>query len=235
MAREKPLDVTVVQAWLAAWDESDLFSEAAIHHFQSFIADPHCLVVLTLRVGREPRSLVFRRVKRVVEAHQEPSASNRPKIVFDTVVSPRFTWRDWAHSLSLASSMFVSPVPPVAPPIGQLWHQTGVESETVPKLERVLRWDGADWVAAGYVSDSPIERSWASRRAISRKRSLQHIGIRSGSTANSSIPTTDRPGGTRSPIFSACAPTTAYGPTRTNRLSTTESAPEGRADDICSV
>jgi hypothetical protein len=156
MAREKPLDVTVVQAWLAAWDESDLFSEAAIHHFQSFIADPHCLVVLTLRVGREPRSLVFRRVKRVVEAHQEPSASNRPKIVFDTVVSPRFTWRDWAHSLSLASSMFVSPVPPVAPPIGQLWHQTGVESETVPKLERVLRWDGADWVAAGYVSDSPI-------------------------------------------------------------------------------
>jgi hypothetical protein len=26
----------------------------------------------------------------------------------------------------------------------------------VPKLERVLRWDGADWVIAGYVFDSPI-------------------------------------------------------------------------------
>ena len=52
--------------------------------------------------------------------------------------------------------MFVSPVPPVAPPIGQLWHQTGVKSETVPKSERVLRWDGTDWVVAGYVSDSPI-------------------------------------------------------------------------------
>jgi hypothetical protein len=25
MAQEKPLDVAVVQAWLAAWDESDLF------------------------------------------------------------------------------------------------------------------------------------------------------------------------------------------------------------------
>jgi hypothetical protein len=55
----------------------------------------------------------------------------------------------------LAPSMFVSPVAPVAPPTGQLWHQTGVKSERVPKLERVLRWDGADWEVAGYVSDSP--------------------------------------------------------------------------------
>ena len=55
----------------------------------------------------------------------------------------------------LAPSMFVSPVAPVAPPIGQLWHQTGVKSERVPKLERVLRRDGADWEIAGYVSDSP--------------------------------------------------------------------------------
>jgi hypothetical protein len=155
MAREKPLDVAVVQAWLTAWDESDLFSDAAVQHLQSFLTDPHCLVVVTLRVGRESRSLVFRRVKRVLETHHEPSASNSPKIIFDTVVSPRFTWRDWAQSLSLASAMLVSPVPPVAPPIGQLWHQTGVKSE-VSKLERALRWDGADWVVAGYVSDSPI-------------------------------------------------------------------------------
>jgi hypothetical protein len=51
--------------------------------------------------------------------------------------------------------MFVGPVAPVAPSIGQLWHQTGVKSVRVPKLERVLRWDGADWAVAGYVFDSP--------------------------------------------------------------------------------
>jgi hypothetical protein len=153
MAREKPLDVAVVQAWLAAREENDLFSDAAVHHLQSLITDPHCLVVLTLPVGREPRSLLFRRVKRFVEAHHEPSASTSPKIVFETVVSSRLLRRDWLHSLRLVSSMFVSPVPPAAPSIGQLWHQTAVKSE---KLERVLRWDGTNWVVAGYVSDSPI-------------------------------------------------------------------------------
>jgi len=50
--------------------------------------------------------------------------------------------------------MFVSPVAPIAPSVGQLWHQTGVKSETFPKLERVVRWDGADWVIAGHVVDS---------------------------------------------------------------------------------
>jgi hypothetical protein len=51
-------------------------------------------------------------------------------------------------------SMPVSPIAPVAPAVGQLWHQTGVKSETVPKLERVLQWDGTDWVIAGLVTDS---------------------------------------------------------------------------------
>jgi hypothetical protein len=27
MAREKPLDLAVVKAWLAAWNESDVFSD----------------------------------------------------------------------------------------------------------------------------------------------------------------------------------------------------------------
>jgi hypothetical protein len=48
----------------------------------------------------------------------------------------------------------VSPVAPVGPSLGQLWHQTGVKSETVPKWEMVLRWDGTDWVIAGLVSDN---------------------------------------------------------------------------------
>jgi len=35
MARVKPLDLAVVQAWLAAWDESDVFSDASVRHLQS--------------------------------------------------------------------------------------------------------------------------------------------------------------------------------------------------------
>src|SRR5215471_21676543 len=63
MARQKPLDLEIVQEWLAAWDESNIFSDASVHHLQSLITDPFCLVVVTLGIGREPRSLVFRRVK----------------------------------------------------------------------------------------------------------------------------------------------------------------------------
>jgi hypothetical protein len=68
MAREKSLDLAVVPAWLAAWDERDVFSDAAVHHLLSLIPDAHCLVVVTLGVGREPRSLVFRRRKYVLPA-----------------------------------------------------------------------------------------------------------------------------------------------------------------------
>jgi hypothetical protein len=98
MAWEKPLDLAVVQAWLAAWSEREVFSDAAVNHVQSLITDPHCL---TLGLGGEPRSLVFRRVKRVLEAHHEPSASSNPL--------PRFDGWPWTHSLSLARSAFVSP------------------------------------------------------------------------------------------------------------------------------
>jgi hypothetical protein len=68
-------------------------------------------------VGHEPHSLVFRRLKRVlpldigagaIEAHHEPSASSSPTII-------HFDGWSWAHSLSLARSMLVSPVAPVAP------------------------------------------------------------------------------------------------------------------------
>jgi hypothetical protein len=40
MAQEKPLDLAVVQAWLAAWNESDVFSDASARHLQSLITDP---------------------------------------------------------------------------------------------------------------------------------------------------------------------------------------------------
>ena len=57
--------------------------------------------------------------------------------------------RSMLEDISQNPSMFAGPAAPVAPPIGQLWHQTG------EKLQRVLQWDGADWMIAGYVFDSP--------------------------------------------------------------------------------
>jgi hypothetical protein len=61
MPREKPLDFNVVQTWLAAWDETELYSDAAVRHLASLIEDPYCLVVVTRGAGREAQSLVFRR------------------------------------------------------------------------------------------------------------------------------------------------------------------------------
>lgn len=147
VARQKPLDVAVVHAWQAAWNECDLFSDPAVLHLQSFIADPHCLVVITLGAGREPRSLLFRRIKRVVPV---PSAIT-PKPAAQSL-KDGFVKRG---DIGRLPSMTVSPVAPIGPSVGQLWHQTGVKSERVPKLERVLRWDGEDWVIAGYVADRP--------------------------------------------------------------------------------
>jgi hypothetical protein len=39
MAREKPLDFVVMQAWLAAWNESDGFSDASVRHLGVVIAE----------------------------------------------------------------------------------------------------------------------------------------------------------------------------------------------------
>lgn len=186
MAREKPLDSEVLQVWLASWDESELFSDPAVHHLKSLIADTHCYVVVTMGVGREPRSLVFRRRKYVL-----PAALGQPSnpIIFpsprdgaapppataatpgnapmpahlnralagDIRVPSRFVRRDISRNagrfmgwdIKRIPSLFAGPVAPAAPPIGQLWHQTGV------KLEKILRWDGADWVIAGHVIDTP--------------------------------------------------------------------------------
>jgi hypothetical protein len=148
VAREKPLDLTVVQEWLSAWNESDVFSDAAVRHLQSLIIDPFCLVVVTLGVGHEPRSLVFRRIKWMIPV----PISRRP--------APKATLR-FAKPEELISqfpAMHVSPVAPAAPSVGQLWHQIGVRywvSGSLSELERVLQWDGKDWVIAGYVLDTP--------------------------------------------------------------------------------
>src|SRR5262249_9546790 len=136
MAQQKPLGWPIVQEWLAARDERNIFSDASVRHLQSLITDPFCLVVVTLGIGREPRSLVFRRWK-----YRWPPIRWPPTLQAD--------W--WKKEIELFRSMPVGPVAPIAPSVGQLWHHTGVRSETVPKLERVLRWDGAEWVIAGLV------------------------------------------------------------------------------------
>jgi hypothetical protein len=46
MARVKPLDLAVVQEWLAA-RESGPFTDDAVRHLQSLIIDPLCLVVVS--------------------------------------------------------------------------------------------------------------------------------------------------------------------------------------------
>jgi len=150
MAREKPLDVGDVQGWQAAWNGSDVFSDAAVLHLQSLIPDPHCLVVVTLGVGREPRSLVFRRQKRVLPVPSSLEITPEPALKSEKDMLVK------RGNIVPLPSMFASPVAPVSPSVGQLWHQTGVKSERVPQRERVLRWDGEDWVIAGYVIDSPI-------------------------------------------------------------------------------
>jgi hypothetical protein len=78
MAREKPLDLAVVQAWLSAGNERDIFSDAAVRHIQSLIMDPLCLVVVTLGVGRELRSLVFRGVKQMIPILIPPLPALKP-------------------------------------------------------------------------------------------------------------------------------------------------------------
>jgi hypothetical protein len=39
MARVKPLDSAVVQAWLSARNERDIFSDASVRHLRSLITD----------------------------------------------------------------------------------------------------------------------------------------------------------------------------------------------------
>jgi hypothetical protein len=160
MAEVKPLDLAVVQAWLSAWTERDIFSDASVRHLQSLITDPLCLVVITLGVGREPRSLVFRRLKQMIPVLIPPLPALKPTLYAVHGDDGRWQFRtDGGARLELKQDIrpfpevIVSPAAPVAPSVGQLWHQTGVKSETVWKLERVLRWDGADWVIAGFVVD----------------------------------------------------------------------------------
>ena len=134
MAKEKPLDFDVVQAWLERWNERDLYSDAAVRYLQSLIADPYCVVVITRGIGCEPRSLVFMRWKWAFPIRPDRVDLSPPRAI-DIGKIPR---------------MASGENPPLAPRIGQLWHRTG------QRPERILEWDGADWTVAAPVCDDPI-------------------------------------------------------------------------------
>jgi hypothetical protein len=60
MARQTPLDPAVVEEWLAAWNESDIFSDAAVLHLRSLITDP-----VLIRSGEQARQMGACRVRRL--------------------------------------------------------------------------------------------------------------------------------------------------------------------------
>jgi hypothetical protein len=130
MAREKPLDLAVVQAWLAAWNERDVFSDGSVRHLQSLITDPLCLVVVTLGVGREPRSIVFRRMKQMIPLLIPPLPALKPTLYAVHGDDGRYQIRTGRREFirPFLPEMIVSPVAPVAPSVGQLWHQTGCQT-----------------------------------------------------------------------------------------------------------
>jgi len=133
MAQERPLDLNIVKAWLAAWDEADLYSDAAVRHLAALIDDPKCLIVVTRGVGREARSLVFRRWRSVNRNPSDRSA----------VLS-----RGATHTGEIPP-LFHGPVPPAAPSIGQLWHRVHTEcanADLRAMLDKMFRWDGSDWI-----------------------------------------------------------------------------------------
>jgi len=133
MAKERPLDETLVRTWIATRKEKDLYSNAAVRHLQSLIPDNnHCVVVITFGVGRAPRSLVFSGSRFVAPASVAPASQGRA----------RFSKIEVAECD--INQIFAGPVAPLAPSDGQLWRKT----DTID--QEVLQWDGMRWVQYGY-------------------------------------------------------------------------------------
>jgi hypothetical protein len=137
MAKEKSLDVAAVQTWRAAWKEKDLYSDAAVRDLLSLIPDNYCMVVITCGVGCPPRSLVFRRWRRVVVLPER----GRVQILDPDRVT-----------------MFRGPTPPMAPITDQLWLKEGVTPKwSVPWVtQKIFRWDGTEWLLHGSLRDEAM-------------------------------------------------------------------------------
>jgi hypothetical protein len=144
MAKEKPLDLAAVQTWLSAWEENDLYSDAAVRHLLGLIPDSDCIVVITRGVGCVPRSLVFRRWRRVEVVPERAAQARR---VQPALLDPERV------------AMFDGPNPPMAPIAGQLWLQV----DTTPRQrisawasQKIFRWDGTQWLLHGNLRDEAI-------------------------------------------------------------------------------
>jgi hypothetical protein len=137
MANVRSLDLSVVQGWLAAWKEKDLYSDAAVRDLLSLIPDNDCMVVITCGVGCPPRSLVFRRWRRVVVLPR-PTEKGRVQVLEPDRVT-----------------MFHGPTPPIAPTTGQLWLNDAVTPKwSVPGVtQKIFRWDGTQWLLHGHLTD----------------------------------------------------------------------------------
>src|SRR5262245_5041554 len=141
MAREQPLEPAVVRTWLAMWEQrDDPFCDDAVRHLQTLISDNHCYVVITLGTGREPRSLVFQRWRHVIPL--APSLALARIIMEEKTELLEYDFY----------KMFVSQVAPMPRNDSQFWHQTG----TGRRAQKVVQWNGADWMLYGYVRDDPI-------------------------------------------------------------------------------
>jgi hypothetical protein len=130
MAKERPLDLTVLQTWIAAWKEKDPYSDAAVRHLHSLIPDNNCMVVMTFGVGCAPRSLVFSCRRFVAVASQGRAQISKTEVAECDI-----------------NQIFAGPAAPVAPSDGQLWRQTGISPQ------KVLQWDGTRWVPYGYLRE----------------------------------------------------------------------------------
>jgi hypothetical protein len=148
MAKEKSLDLAAVQTWLAAWKEEDFYSDAAVRDLLSLIPDNDCMVVITCGVGCPPRSLVFRRWRRVVVLPAKPTIKAPVQILDPN----RMT-------------MFHGPTAPMAPTTGQLWLKEGETPKwSVPWVtQKIFCWDGTQWLLHGHLRDEAWIRMQGNR------------------------------------------------------------------------
>src|SRR5215467_15498135 len=116
MAREQSLEPAVVWTWLANWEQRDPFCDDAVCHLQTLIPNNKCYVVITLGIGRNPRSLVFRRWKHVLPLAKNIAEQKAELLEYDFY------------------KMLVSQEAPMARNDSQFWHQTGANGWTSPPL-----------------------------------------------------------------------------------------------------
>src|SRR5262249_27470274 len=122
-------EATVVRTWLAMWEQRDPFCDDAVRHLQTLIPENKCYVVVTLGIGCEPRSLVFRRWKHVLPLARNIAEQKAELLEYDFY------------------KMLVSPEAPIARNDRQFWHQTC----TGTRAQKVFQSNGADWMLYGYV------------------------------------------------------------------------------------